>query len=181
MSTQVSDDVLSNPFTVYSAKNFPGMTGNNDDKINFLSIFLLTPIIDSTAISQCFAQQGIKISIRKGRRIRRIVDHTHSNNTVVDTQQKALASSISSSATSYINNRNNNTSNNNNLNISHDNSSNNNHNTEEKNVIVEQAEKHEKEAEATTASEQSATASTSEPKPTYRRIDISTFLTPSNS
>lgn len=27
MSTQVSDDVLSNPFTVYSAKNFPGMTG----------------------------------------------------------------------------------------------------------------------------------------------------------
>lgn len=27
MSTQVSDDVLSSPFTVYSAKNFPGMTG----------------------------------------------------------------------------------------------------------------------------------------------------------
>ncbi|KAI8090791.1 velvet factor [Thamnidium elegans] len=46
MSTQVSDDVLSNSFTVYSAKNFPGMT-------------------DSTAVSQCFAQQGIKISIRK--------------------------------------------------------------------------------------------------------------------
>jgi hypothetical protein len=28
MSTQVSDEVMSEPFTVYSAKNFPGMTGN---------------------------------------------------------------------------------------------------------------------------------------------------------
>ncbi|KAI9270060.1 velvet factor-domain-containing protein [Helicostylum pulchrum] len=65
MSTQVSDDVLSNPFTVYSAKNFPGMT-------------------DSTAVSQCFAQQGIKISIRKGRRIRRIDDRTY--DTVTDRQ-----------------------------------------------------------------------------------------------
>ncbi|KAI8971846.1 velvet factor-domain-containing protein, partial [Mycotypha africana] len=54
MSAQVSNYVLSNPFTVYSAKNFPGMT-------------------DSTPLSQCFAQQGIKISIRKGRRIRRFV------------------------------------------------------------------------------------------------------------
>lgn len=27
MSAQISDDVLSKPFTVYAAKNFPGMTG----------------------------------------------------------------------------------------------------------------------------------------------------------
>jgi len=27
MSTEVSNNVLSKPFTVYSAKNFPGMTG----------------------------------------------------------------------------------------------------------------------------------------------------------
>lgn len=30
-------------------------------------------ILDSTSLSQCFAQQGIKISIRKGRRIRRLI------------------------------------------------------------------------------------------------------------
>ncbi|KAI8880868.1 hypothetical protein K501DRAFT_254273 [Backusella circina FSU 941] len=53
MSTQVSDEVMSEPFTVYSAKNFPGMT-------------------DSTLLSQCFAHQGIKISIRKEQRVRRI-------------------------------------------------------------------------------------------------------------
>lgn len=27
MSTDISDVVFSDPFTVYSAKNFPGMTG----------------------------------------------------------------------------------------------------------------------------------------------------------
>lgn len=40
--------------------------------------------LDSTAVSQCFAQQGIKISIRKGRRIRRIDDRTY--DTVTDRQ-----------------------------------------------------------------------------------------------
>lgn len=33
---------------------------------------MLTCSIDSSLLSQCFAQQGIKISIRKGRRIRGI-------------------------------------------------------------------------------------------------------------
>ncbi|KAI8367430.1 velvet factor-domain-containing protein [Choanephora cucurbitarum] len=67
MSTQVSDSVFSDPFTVYSAKNFPGMT-------------------DSTLLSQCFAQQSIKISIRKGRRVRRVVDRTSfaNNNKLAD-------------------------------------------------------------------------------------------------
>jgi hypothetical protein len=37
---------FSDPFTVYSAKKFPG-------------------VIESTALSKCFAQQGIKIPIRK--------------------------------------------------------------------------------------------------------------------
>lgn len=37
---------FSDPFTVYSAKKFPG-------------------VIESTVLSKCFAQQGIKIPIRK--------------------------------------------------------------------------------------------------------------------
>jgi hypothetical protein len=37
---------FSDPFTVYSAKKFPG-------------------VIESTPLSKCFAQQGIKIPIRK--------------------------------------------------------------------------------------------------------------------
>ncbi|KAI8997809.1 velvet factor-domain-containing protein [Pilobolus umbonatus] len=58
--TTVCDDVISDPFTVFSAKNFPGMT-------------------DSTALSQCFAQQGIKISIRKGRKICRVRNKSFNN------------------------------------------------------------------------------------------------------
>lgn len=125
MSTQVSDDVLSNPFTVYSAKNFPGMTGK--DFFLFLTFFfsrmgkLTCKYLDSTAVSQCFAQQGIKISIRKGRRIRRIDDRTYDTVTDRQTVQK--------------------------------NTSSNRHTTEEE-----------------------------EPQKTvYRRIDISTYLTPSSS
>ena len=38
--------IFSDPFTVYSAKKFPG-------------------VIESTDLSKCFAQQGIKIPIRK--------------------------------------------------------------------------------------------------------------------
>ncbi|KAI9488739.1 velvet factor-domain-containing protein, partial [Zychaea mexicana] len=46
MSTQVLHEVFSDPFSVYSAKNFPGMTG-------------------TTPLSLCFSKQGIKISVRK--------------------------------------------------------------------------------------------------------------------
>jgi hypothetical protein len=45
MSTHVRLDTTSEPFTVYSAKKFPGMT-------------------ESTALSRCFAKQGIKIPVR---------------------------------------------------------------------------------------------------------------------
>ncbi|CEG74605.1 hypothetical protein RMATCC62417_09786 [Rhizopus microsporus] len=69
MSTDISDVVFSDPFTVYSAKNFPGMT-------------------DSTPLSQCFAQQGIKISIRKGRRIRRLVPKSEDCTTEQDQKRK---------------------------------------------------------------------------------------------
>ncbi|KAG9295537.1 hypothetical protein G9A89_016635 [Geosiphon pyriformis] len=48
----ISADVFTKPFTVYSAKKFPGMT-------------------DSTELSKAFAKQGIKISIRKDDRARR--------------------------------------------------------------------------------------------------------------
>ncbi|KAI9483747.1 MAG: velvet factor-domain-containing protein [Benjaminiella poitrasii] len=65
MSTEIYTTVFSKPFDVYSAKNFPGMT-------------------DSTLLSQCFAQQGIKISIRKGRRIQRLVGKEDYTTAVVD-------------------------------------------------------------------------------------------------
>ncbi|KAJ1970542.1 hypothetical protein H4R35_005801 [Dimargaris xerosporica] len=42
----VRDHVFSQPFSVYSAKKFPGM-------------------IESTELSKCFVKQGIKISVRK--------------------------------------------------------------------------------------------------------------------
>ncbi|KAG1464033.1 hypothetical protein G6F46_000668 [Rhizopus delemar] len=61
MSSDISDVIFSDVFVVYSAKNFPGMT-------------------DSTLLSQTFAQQGIKISIRKGRRIRRVLPNTSKRN-----------------------------------------------------------------------------------------------------
>jgi hypothetical protein len=44
--TPMLSSCFSDPFTVYSAKKFPG-------------------VIESTALSKCFAQQGIKIPIRK--------------------------------------------------------------------------------------------------------------------
>ncbi|KAF9427019.1 hypothetical protein BGZ76_002502, partial [Entomortierella beljakovae] len=46
----VEATVFSEPFTIYSAKRFPGMT-------------------ESTALSKCFARQGIKIPIRKEPRV----------------------------------------------------------------------------------------------------------------
>ncbi|KAI8149041.1 velvet factor-domain-containing protein [Fennellomyces sp. T-0311] len=52
MSTEILHEVYSDPFQVYSAKNFPGMTG-------------------TTPLSQCFSRQGIKISVRKGPRTKR--------------------------------------------------------------------------------------------------------------
>ncbi|KAI9258474.1 rab-GTPase-TBC domain-containing protein [Sporodiniella umbellata] len=71
MSSDVTEFLFSDPFIVYSAKNFPGMTGNP----YFAYCPSLTSGLDSTPLSQCFAQQGIKISIRKGRRIRRVVSN----------------------------------------------------------------------------------------------------------
>ncbi|KAL0082886.1 hypothetical protein J3Q64DRAFT_1151060 [Phycomyces blakesleeanus] len=55
MSTNIQTEMYSNPFTVYSAKKFPGMT-------------------DSTELSRCFARQGIKISIRKENSYKRTSD-----------------------------------------------------------------------------------------------------------
>ncbi|KAI9257974.1 velvet factor-domain-containing protein [Phascolomyces articulosus] len=46
MSTSVTAEVFSNPFTVYTAKKFPGMT-------------------ESTPLSRAFASQGVKIVTRK--------------------------------------------------------------------------------------------------------------------
>ncbi|KAF9193339.1 hypothetical protein BGZ51_003613 [Haplosporangium sp. Z 767] len=60
--SSVMATVFSDSFTIYSAKRFPGMTG----KSNMCAIF------KSTALSKCFAKQGIKIPIRKEPRISRI-------------------------------------------------------------------------------------------------------------
>ncbi|KAI8359287.1 velvet factor [Mortierella sp. GBAus27b] len=51
-SSAVLATVFSEPFTIYSAKRFPGMT-------------------ESTALSKCFAKQGVKVPIRKEPRINR--------------------------------------------------------------------------------------------------------------
>ncbi|KAL7323811.1 hypothetical protein PS15p_210412 [Mucor circinelloides] len=81
MSTEVTDDVMSKPFTVYSAKNFPGMT-------------------DSTPISQSFAQQGIKISIRKVDHQRAIDNKNDNEEDDRDAEKKRHSSSTSMSASS---------------------------------------------------------------------------------
>ncbi|KAF9975958.1 hypothetical protein BGZ73_000184 [Actinomortierella ambigua] len=51
--SQVTASCFSEPFTIYSAKRFPGMT-------------------ESTALSKHFAKQGIKVPIRKEARVRKI-------------------------------------------------------------------------------------------------------------
>ncbi|CEP09309.1 hypothetical protein [Parasitella parasitica] len=84
MSTRITDDVLSKPFTVYSAKNFPGMT-------------------DSTPISQTFAQQGIKISIRKVDH-QRTIDSKKGSQEVDTDAQKPSSTSASSLTTTDSNN-----------------------------------------------------------------------------
>ncbi|KAI9252464.1 velvet factor-domain-containing protein [Sporodiniella umbellata] len=43
--TKIQNEIFSEPFTVYSAKKFPGMT-------------------ESTSLSRCFSKQGIKIPVR---------------------------------------------------------------------------------------------------------------------
>jgi hypothetical protein len=129
MSTQVSDDVLSKPFTVYSAKNFPGMT-------------------DSTPISQSFAQQGIKISIRKGRRIRHVIDRTYSNSAIVEHHRTINSKEVSDKGET-------------------------------------DAEKHQQpsstsaSASSISQTNDSSSSFNSSSKPNYRRIHISSFLSPS--
>ncbi|KAI9275518.1 velvet factor-domain-containing protein [Phascolomyces articulosus] len=96
MSTRVLHEVYSNPFSVYSAKNFPGMTG-------------------TTPLSLCFSKQGIKISVRKGPGTKRTSDtiygesssssspipttvNTMTNNTI---STHTIASSSSSATTLF--------------------------------------------------------------------------------
>jgi hypothetical protein len=47
--------ILSNPFTVYHPKEFPGLSG---------ILLFLVDCVESTALSKCFSAQGIKIHIR---------------------------------------------------------------------------------------------------------------------
>ncbi|KAF1802058.1 hypothetical protein FB192DRAFT_1376039 [Mucor lusitanicus] len=127
MSTEVSDDVLSKPFTVYSAKNFPGMT-------------------DSTPLSQSFAQQGIKISIRKGRRIRHVADRTYSNSAIVD-HQRAIDSK-------------------------------NDHEDHDKDAEKKRQSSSTSASASSLTTTDSGSSSGSNSKPNYRRIHISSFLSP---
>ncbi|CAO3618601.1 unnamed protein product [Cunninghamella blakesleeana] len=59
MTTHIQSEVFSEPFTIYSAKKFPGL-------------------LESTAISRSFAKQGIKISIRNDSRGPKL-NHQHKN------------------------------------------------------------------------------------------------------
>ncbi|KAJ8658696.1 hypothetical protein O0I10_005736 [Lichtheimia ornata] len=69
MSTQVLNEVFSDPFTVYTPKTFPGMT-------------------DSTTLSRSFANQGIKLSIRKEKRIRKLGDSIYGDKNDQQQQQQ---------------------------------------------------------------------------------------------
>ncbi|KAI8642958.1 velvet factor-domain-containing protein [Parasitella parasitica] len=126
MSTRVTNHVLSKPFTVYSAKNFPGMT-------------------DSTLISQSFAQQGIKISIRKGRRIRHVVDRAYSNSVIVD-HHRTIESKKG---------------------------------CQEVDADAEKPSSTSAEASSLATTDSSNSSGSSNSKPNYRRIHISSFLSPS--
>ncbi|KAI8056535.1 velvet factor-domain-containing protein [Gilbertella persicaria] len=144
MSTQISDSVFSDPFTVYSAKNFPGMT-------------------DSTPLSQCFSQQSIKISIRKGRRIRRVVDRTsYNNNTLVDHHRTLKDTDYDNTPSSSKT-----TPNNSNRTIDSNHAPPSTNNNEEEEQQQQQQEQQQQQQEQGSSS-----------KPTYRRIHISTFLSP---
>ncbi|KAI7878034.1 hypothetical protein K492DRAFT_133211 [Lichtheimia hyalospora FSU 10163] len=70
MSTQVLNEVLSDPFTVYTPKTFPGMT-------------------DSTTLSRSFARQGIKLSIRKEKHFRKLGDSLYDDEDDQQQQQPA--------------------------------------------------------------------------------------------
>ncbi|KAI8365286.1 velvet factor-domain-containing protein [Radiomyces spectabilis] len=80
MSTMVLDEVFCRPFSVYPAKTFPGMT-------------------ESTALSRCFAQQGIKIAIRKGTRIKRPNEHSFNVKSPSDGDTTSQVESTATSAT----------------------------------------------------------------------------------
>ncbi|RUP43333.1 velvet factor [Jimgerdemannia flammicorona] len=61
VNSRVEAEVYTHPFTVYSAKKFPGMT-------------------ESTELSKCFARQGIKIPIRKEKGYKRPTDSLYRSN-----------------------------------------------------------------------------------------------------
>ncbi|KAG2217678.1 hypothetical protein INT45_008329 [Circinella minor] len=87
MSTQVLHEVFSDSFSVYSAKNFPGMTG-------------------TTPLSLCFSKQGIKISVRKGPGTKRTSDNIYGESSGSSSPipgSTTTAASYSSSSTSAQN------------------------------------------------------------------------------
>ncbi|KAF7721543.1 hypothetical protein EC973_004500 [Apophysomyces ossiformis] len=57
--------VYTEPFTVYTAKKFPGVVRKQHNKHATLTKESLPPCpLESTPLSQCFAKQGIKIPVR---------------------------------------------------------------------------------------------------------------------
>ncbi|KAH8553640.1 velvet factor-domain-containing protein [Umbelopsis sp. PMI_123] len=78
MSTKVQAEVYTQPFTVYSAKKFPGMT-------------------ESTELSKCFAKQGIKIPIRKEARFKRSTDKFYGANALYSVNASPSKEGVSKS------------------------------------------------------------------------------------
>lgn len=101
---------------------------------------------DSTPLSQSFAQQGIKISIRKGRRIRHVADRTYSNSAIVD-HQRAIDSK-------------------------------NDHEDHDKDAEKKRQSSSTSASASSLTTTDSGSSSGSNSKPNYRRIHISSFLSP---
>ncbi|CAG8752551.1 23445_t:CDS:2 [Cetraspora pellucida] len=78
--TDIISTAFSNPFTVYSAKKFPGMTGKVDyrhyDHFSSIKSNLnaFDNTLESTELSKAFAKQGLKIPIRNDVRPRKVAE-----------------------------------------------------------------------------------------------------------
>jgi hypothetical protein len=68
--SNIECEVFSEPFYVYSAKRFPGMIGEWNERLQHYRPRLILCVrvnvpIESTSLSRCFAKQGVKIPVRK--------------------------------------------------------------------------------------------------------------------
>ncbi|KAI8884238.1 hypothetical protein K501DRAFT_271905 [Backusella circina FSU 941] len=75
------EEIFTDPFSVYSAKKFPGLT-------------------ESTPLSRCFSKQGIKIPIRNDTFRRTTVPTASTNNPIISSTSTAIAVGLSPKSSS---------------------------------------------------------------------------------